>query len=222
MKVLLVDDNETFLIGLKNLLEADEIEVVGTANSAASAIAMTRYLHPDVVLMDVMMPGRSGIEATGLIKQQFPSIKVVMMTLSESDTHLFESLKQGATGYLMKSMAMEQFPRALYAISKGEAALSRSLMPKILQQFTAMARVKDDDSDAKKALNSQLTFRQKLLLKNIARGVTYQEIAELMNLSQRTIKYEVRAIADSLHLENRAQVLAYASRYLDDLSQQTS
>jgi len=222
MKVLLVDDNETFLIGLKNLLEADEIEVVGTANSAASALAMTRYLRPDVVLMDVMMPGRSGIEATGLIKQQFPSIKIVMMTLSESDAHLFESLKQGATGYLMKSMAMDQFPRALKAMSKGEAALSRSLVPKVLQQFTAISRVKDDDSDAKKALNSQLTFRQKVLLKNIARGVTYQEIAAQMNLSERTIKYEVRAIADSLNLENRAQVLAYASKYIEDLSQQTS
>lgn len=211
MKVLLVDDSEHFLIGLQNLLEASEIAVVGTATSAEMALALVRYRHPDVVLMDVMMPGRSGIEATAQIKRLYPSVKVVMMTVSEKDEHLYEAIKAGASGYLLKSVTMDGFAEALENLTRGEAPLSPGLTAKVIAEF---ARRSHQQHEEKPAFEGLLTAREMAIVRWAAEGLTYREIAKAMGLSERTIKYNFREIADKLHLENRAQVLAHASRIL--------
>lgn len=214
MKVLLVDDNATFLMGLRNLLEAAGFQVVGCARNAESALAKIRFLLPDVVLMDVQMPGHSGIEATATIKKFYPSIRIVMMTVSEKEEHLFESIRAGASGFLLKSMAMEDFPDALEQLARGDTPLSAGLIPKIFAEFARVSQAKESSHAARQAFDNQLSMRQKNILQLTAFGKTYKDIAQEIGVSERTIKYEVRNIADALRLENRAQVLAYASRYL--------
>lgn len=214
MKVLLVDDNATFLAGLRNLLEAAGIQVTGTAQNAEMALAQVRFQRPDVVLMDVQMPGRSGIEATIAIRQLYPSVRVVMMTVSEKEQNLFASIRAGASGYLLKSMDMENFPAALEDLARGETPLSDGLMPKILSEFARITSSRETSNLARKSFDSRLSGRQKQILQLTAEGRTYKDIARQIDVSERTVKYEVRNIADVLHLENRAQVLAYASRYL--------
>lgn len=212
MKILLVDDSEHFLIGLQNLLEAADFQVVGTASTAEMALALVRYRHPDVVLMDVQMPGRSGIEATAQIKQYYPSVKVVMMTVSERDEHLFEAIKAGANGYLLKDLTMDGFPEALEALGRGEAPLSPGLTNKVMAEFARRAQKPEEKQ--KSVPEGLLTPRELVILRWASEGLTYREIAAAMGLSERTIKYNFREIADKLHLENRAQVLAHASRIL--------
>lgn len=214
MKVLLVDDNEVYLKGLRNLLEAAGIQVTGTAQNAETALAQVRFQRPDVVLMDVQMPGRSGIEATAAIKSLYPSVQVVMMTVSEKEQNLFESIRAGACGYLLKSMAMEEFPAALEDLAQGGTPLSDGLMPKILSEFARVTSNREASSMARKSFDTRLSERQKQILQMTAQGKTYKEIARQIDVSERTVKYEVRNIADRLHLENRAQVLTYVSRYL--------
>lgn len=211
MKVLLVDDNENFLVGLVNLLEASDIEVVGTAHTAEKAIALTRILHPDVVLMDVMMPGRGGIEATRVLRQLFPSVKIVMMTVSERDQHLYEAIDAGAIGYLQKGVSMDELPTALVELTEGEAPMSPGLMGKVLAEF---ARRSQPLEVAPKLPGRALTLREVNILRRASQGMTYKQIAEQMGLSERTIKYNFREIAEKMQVENRAQVLAQARRFL--------
>lgn len=211
MRVLLVDDNRDFLVGLGNLLDAAEIDVVGMANTAEEAIAQARLLHPDVVLMDVQMPGRSGIEATSRIHALFPSIRIVMMTVSDKSSHLFDAIQAGACGYLLKSQTMDHFPESLTALAQGETPLSPGLAGKIMTEF---ARRANREETVKVSPLKALTPREKAILQRTAEGLTYKQIAQSLGLSERTIKYNLREIADKLHLQNRSQVLAYASRYL--------
>jgi DNA-binding NarL/FixJ family response regulator len=219
MKVLLVDDNQDFLTGLGNLLEAAEIDVVGTAHTAKEAVAQARFLCPDVVLMDVMMPGRSGIDATYAIKTFLPSMRVVMMTVSENDAYLFEAIKAGACGYLLKGQTIDNFPEALMALEQGETLLSPGLAAKIMAEFARRAHLSDA---TKVSPQKKLTTRETAILRQAAEGLTYKQIAQSMDLSERTIKYIFREIADKLHLQNRAQVLANANYYLQTENRQTS
>jgi two-component system NarL family response regulator len=221
MKVLLVDDHPLFLEGLQNLLRTRAIDVVGTAQDGLEALAKTRQLRPDVVLMDIHMPRCNGLEATRLIKQEMPDIQIVMLTMSADDQHLFEAIKSGATGYLLKSLDADQFFELLLGLARGEAPMTRDLAAKILTEFAQQAR-QSTSSTTNSAISpnsatsdespDRISERQIEVLQRIVQGQTNQEIADELFITERTVKYHIREILQKLHLRNRAQIVAYAVR----------
>jgi DNA-binding NarL/FixJ family response regulator len=222
MKILLVDDHDLFLGALRALLTASGIEVVGEANDGSEALVKTRLLRPDVVLMDICMPRCSGIEGVRLIKAEFPDIKVVMLTMSVDDSDLFEALKCGASGYILKNTKPREFLELLSGVVAGEAAISREIATRIMQEFTRPVRPSAKDgtestASGDRALRS-LSERQLDVLKRVTRGETYKEISDALHISIRTVNYHMTEILDKLQLQNRVQVIAYAMRMglLDD------
>jgi DNA-binding NarL/FixJ family response regulator len=208
MRVLLVDDHPLFLDGLKNLLTARGVQVVGTARDGWEALEKARCLHPDVILMDIQMPGCDGLAATRLIKAERPDIKIVILTMSSDDEDLFEAIKSGGCGYLLKTLDTEEFFTRLMAVEQGEVPLSPGLAARILQQFgeqAGAARVPKD-----RPQREPLTDRELEVLTLVAQGLTYKEIGQKLCLSERTIKYHMGEMVARLHVENRAQVLEYA------------
>lgn len=211
MKVLLVDDHPLFLEGLQNLLTARGIQVVGTARDGLEALAKARALRPDVVLMDIQMPNCDGLAATRLIKTEMPDTKIVMLTVSVDDKDLFEAIKSGASGYLLKSLDAERFFELLSGVAEGEAPISRDLAARILEEFACQAQRAEVTTEVKQDTNS-LTPRQTEVLQLVAQGLTNKEIASRLFITERTAKYHMREILEKLHLRNRAQVIAYAVR----------
>jgi two-component system NarL family response regulator len=207
---LLVDDNALFLEGFRNLLEAGGIAVAGTAKSAREAVEQVRRLQPDVVLMDIQMPGGSGIEATREIKFAYPEMKIVMVTLSETDAHLFDAISAGACGYLLKGGSEEGVVAALEGMARGESPLSRTLAAKLMEEFTRRARAAQPAPEAADGLSE----RQMEVLLLVAEGISYKEAAQRLGVSESTVKYHMGEIASRLHLQNRAQVIAYGGKLL--------
>lgn len=210
MKVLLADDHALFKEGLRNLLTARGIEVVGNASDGIEAAEQARARRPDVILMDIQMPRCDGLKATRLIKAELPEIKIVMLTTSADDEDLFESIKSGASGYLLKSLDAERFFELLSGVAKGEPAISPDLAARILREFahqknTPEAQAVDDGPD-------RLTARQAEVLELVVQGKTYKEIASTLDITERTVKYHMQEILQKLHLRNRSEVIAYAVR----------
>ena len=215
MRVLLVDDHPLFLEGLRNLLTARGIEVVGTAGDGLEALDKTRTLHPDTILMDVKMPRCDGVAATRLIKAQFPDVKIVILTVYEEDNILFEAIKSGASGYLHKSLDAKEFMDLLSSLERGEAPLSPGLSTRILEEFAKQAfRAGSAASAEVDTQESQpsLTTRQVEILTLVAQGLTYKQIGTTLCLSERTVKYHVGEVLTRLHLKSRAEAIAYATR----------
>ena len=214
MRVLLVDDHALFLEGLKNLLIAYDIEVVGMAVNLREALCKAAELIPEVILMDVQMPGGDGIEATRLIKDKYPDIKIVMLTVSQDDEHLFKAIKAGASGYLLKGLPKEQFLSLLAGLHRGESPLSPGLAAKVFAEFARREREREQEQQtadmAPEKINC-LSARQIEILKLVAQGVTYKEIAGKLNVSEAAIKYHMGEIIGRLQLENRAQVITFAT-----------
>jgi len=218
MRVLLVDDNRLMLEGLRNLLEAHHIEVAGMAEDGSQAVALARQLKPDVILMDIRMPGCDGLSATRLIKAENPESRIVILTTSTDEKDLFEAIKSGACGYLLKSMDAAELAEALDQARQGIPPFSPGLAAKLLEEF---ARISHSAATGKAAgteepdtapSGSGLKPRQIEVLKLVAEGLSYKEVGAQLALSPRTIKYHMVEIMNQLHLENRAQVLAYAGR----------
>ncbi len=203
MRVLLADDHALFREGLVSLLRTRDIEVVGQASDGAEAVVLARALAPDAVLMDLTMPGMGGLEATRVIKAELPDIKVVILTVSEADEDLFEAIRSGAHGYLVKSTPAEDFFDLLEALDRGEAPLSRGLAGKILRHLAS--------GGAGEA--TALTPREDEVLRLVAEGRTNHDIATALEISDATVKFHMSNILGKLHLENRAQVVAFAHRH---------
>ncbi len=142
MKILLVDDHAVFLMGLQSLLEAQGIEVTGTAQDGVEALEKARLLHPDIILMDIVMPRLSGLEAIRPIKAEMPEVKIVMLTAFDDDENLFEAVKRGASGYLLKNLNAEELFAMLYALERGEAPLSPGLSARLMKEFARQAAKK--------------------------------------------------------------------------------
>lgn len=215
MKVLLVDDHRLLLEGLTNLLEAHDIEIVGTAENGLEAMALARELHPDLILMDIRMPGCNGLEATRRIKAEMPEAKIVILTTSTEDSDLFEAVKSGACGYLLKSMDADELVLALEQAQQGIPPFSPGLASRLMDEFTRLAARSADPSHAvgqQEMQGDDLTPRQEEVLALVAQGLSYKEVGSQLHLSPRTIKYHMAEIMAKLHLEHRAQVLAYAGR----------
>jgi DNA-binding NarL/FixJ family response regulator len=210
MKLLLVDDHALFLESLKGLLSAKGYEVVGTARNGMEALKRARRLSPELILMDIEMPDCDGLVATRLIKAEMPQIKIVMLTVSATDEHLFEAIKSGASGYLLKSQSADRFLEMIAQVEGGGAALPPELATRLLDEFARQARqVETPAEDAP----SELSARQLEILTLIARGLTYPQVGETLHLSEATIRYHMGQILERLHLKNRAQVIAYAARH---------
>lgn len=212
MKVMLVDDHALVIEGLRNLLTANGVEVIGTACGGLEALAKARALRPEVILMDIQMPGCNGLQATRLIKAEMPEIKIVMLTVSGLDEDLFEAIKSGASGYLLKKSEAREFLGLLAALEQGEAPLARGLAAKILAEFARVANAVGRPAGAGDDEVERLTNRQGEVLMLVARGLTYKEIGEVLCLTERTVTYHVAQILGRLRLKNRAQAIAYAQR----------
>jgi len=211
MKILLVDDHALFRESLQNLLTLHGYQVVDTAGDGLEALEKARHLHPDLILMDIEMPGCDGLTATCLIKAEMPDIKIVMLTVAQQEESLFEAIKSGASGYLLKSSRASQLLWHLGQLAEGQAALSPGLADKLLEEFARMGRQLESNSEQVEE-TADLTARQREILTLIAQGMTYEEMGKTLCLSERTIRYHMEEIIQRLHLENRSQVIAYAAR----------
>lgn len=207
MRVLLADDHALFRAGIASLLRAWGLEVVGEAANGFEALELTRRLRPDLVLMDIGMPDCNGLEATRLIKAEYPDTRIVMVTVSDGDEDLFEAVKSGAEGYLLKDMSADDLERTLEAVASGEPALSPGLATKILDEFARLARV-----GPAKEPEDALTPRERDVLQMVAEGATNREIATALFVSENTVNFHMKNILRKLHLKNRTQAAAYAVR----------
>lgn len=208
IKVLLVDDHPFFRSGVAGFLSRQaDFEVVGEAQDGAEALEQARESMPDVILMDVYMPGMNGLEATRRLKQTLPYVKIVMLTFSEDDQDLFESIKAGAHGYLLKQSEPEEVTRALRGVVRGEAPISRKAAAKILGEFARLARYGPEPQPQDK-----LSPRERQVLEFLTRGATNKEIAASLYISESTVKNHLKNILEKLHLENRVQAATYALR----------
>lgn len=208
MRVLIADDHALFRDGLRSLLEAHGIEVVAEARDGAEAVALARLHRPDIVLMDLSMPGTNGLAATRLIAVETPLARVVVLTASEDDADLFESLKSGAQGYLSKNLEAQTLFAFLDGVMRGEPALTPTLARKVLGEFAR------NTPGPVQPRESVLTTREQEVLELLTEGVTSnKDLAARLFVSENTVKYHLRNILDKLHLNNRAQVIAHALRH---------
>jgi RNA polymerase sigma factor (sigma-70 family) len=206
IRLLLVDDHVLFRKGLVSLLQRQrDFEVVGEAEDGAEAVKKAKQLKPDLVLMDIHMPGTDGIEATRRIRELLPSTRVVILTVSEDDKDLFEGIKCGAHGYLLKKLEPEELYAMLRGVFQGEAPISRATAGKILSEFASQARQK-----ATAQLEEELSPREKDVLQCLASGLTNKEIGNKLGIAENTVKNHLKNILAKLHLENRVQAATFA------------
>jgi two-component system NarL family response regulator len=215
IRVLIVDDHALFRRGLAQvLLLEDGIEVVGEGEDGDDGVRKAEELMPDVVLMDVRMPRVSGIEATRRLADALPSAKILMLTVSDEEDDLYEAIKAGATGYLLKEISIEEVADAVRSVMQGQTLISPSMASKLIQEFGNLAR----RADARRAMPApRLTDRELEVLKLVARGLTNRDIAEQLYISENTVKNHVRNILEKLHLHSRMEAVIYAvkERLLD-------
>jgi len=188
--------------------EAD-IDVVGEASDGHEAIDKAESTTPDVVLMDVRMPKRSGIEATRLIKDTLPSTKILMLTISDEEADLYEAIKAGASGYLLKEISIEEVADAVRAVQQGQSLISPSMASKLLNEFAAMVKRRDERTQVP---GPRLTERELEVLKLVAKGLNNRDIGSELFISENTVKNHVRNILEKLHLHSRMEAVVYAVR----------
>jgi DNA-binding NarL/FixJ family response regulator len=207
VRVLLVDDDDLMREGLKAVLSSDEsIEVVGEAGDGRAAVSRARALRPDVVLMDVRMPGLDGIAATREVLAVSPEIKVAILTTFEQDDYIFGALDAGASGFLLKRTRPEDLIAAIHTIAAGDALLSPPITKRVIER---MAGQGIPDSAARTRLE-ELTPREREVLEQIARGLSNSEIAAEFVIEESTVKTHVRRILMKLHLRDRVQAVIFA------------
>lgn len=205
MRVLLADDHTLFRAGIASLLRVWGVDVVGEASDGREAVEQARRLRPDLVLMDITMPGSDGLEAASILKSELPETKVVMVTVSDDSDDLFEAMKRGADGYLLKNMSEAELGRTLEAVAEGRPALSPAIAARIIDDFARAVRTPDPTE-------AELTPREADVLRLVASGATSREMAEELAVSENTVNFHVKNILSKLHLRNRAQAAAYAVR----------
>lgn len=211
IRVLLVDDHVLFRKGLASLMALrPELEVVGEAGDGEEALAKARELKPDLVLMDINMPGRNGLEATRLIRADLPAVRVVMLTVSEQEEDLYEAIRAGAQGYLLKNLRPESLFEMIQDAMRGEAPISPGIAAKILAELgRSRERGREDVQPDESAL---LTQREREILNLVVDGASNKEIAQRLHITEGTVKNHLHHILEKLHLENRVQITAYALR----------
>jgi len=204
-RLLLVDDHEVVRLGLKSLLEENaHYEVVGEAGTAKEAIEQTGRLRPDIVLMDIRLPGSSGIDACEEITKNYPDIRVIMLTSYAEDEMLFSAIRAGASGYILKQVGSDDLMRAIDAVGRGEALLDPAVTQRVFQEVRRA--VKDEEASAFASLSTQ----EKHVLLLVSEGKTNREIAKSLFLGEGTVRNYVSSILSKLSVSNRAEAAAYA------------
>ena len=209
LRVMVVDDHALFRRGLEMVLQGEEdLELVGEASDGAEAVEKATELMPDVVLMDVRMPKRSGIEAAGQIRDLLPHVKILMLTISDEEADLYEAIKAGATGYLLKEISIDEVATAIRAVAGGQSLISPAMAAKLLTEFATL--VKQDDRQQVPA--PRLTDRELQVLRLVAQGMNNRDIARQLYIAENTVKNHVRNILEKLQLHSRMEAVVYAVR----------
>ncbi len=208
IRVVVVDDQELFRRGLTMLLGVEsDIEVVGEAGDGVAATDLAMSVAPDVILMDVRMPKRSGIEACLAIKEIAPTARIIMLTVSDEEADLYDAVKNGASGYLLKDSSTDEVAQAIRVVADGQSLISPSMAIKLLDEFKQMSR-----SDRQQVPTPRLTERELEVLKLVAQGLNNREIAKRLFISENTVKNHVRNILEKLQLHSRMEAVMYAVR----------
>ncbi|MEV0581946.1 response regulator transcription factor [Nonomuraea sp. NPDC050310] len=211
IRVLVVDDYQMIRHGLVTTLSTeDDIEVVGEASDGQEAVDMADRLLPDVVLMDVRMPRQGGIEATRHIKASVPSTRIIMLTVSDEEEDLFEAIKAGATGYLLKDVQLDEVPDAVRKVHEGQSLINPAMAAKLINEFANISR-KEAERPPQMPV-PRLTEREMEVLRLVAKGMNNREIAKQLFISENTVKNHVRNILDKLQLHSRMEAVVYAVR----------
>lgn len=210
IRVLVADDHALFRRGLRAMLELEgDIEVVGEAGDGLEAVALTEELVPDVVLLDVRMPRSTGIEACQAIRERVPAAKIVILTGSDEESDLFEAVRAGANGYVLKDVSGDQVALGIRAVYSGDSLISPSMASKLLAEFAVMRR--RDNGESNTAV-PKLTEREVEVLGLVARGMANREIGKALFISENTVKNHVRNILEKLQLHSRMEAVMYAVR----------
>ena len=205
IRILIADDHAIVREGLRTLIGSEPgIELVGEAADGVEAVLKARTLQPDVVLMDLVMPRKDGLEAIREIKQENPEIRILVLTSFAEEDQVFPAIKSGAQGYLLKDSSPEELLKAIYAVHSGEAPLHPTIALKLIRELK-------QPSDLPPAADP-LTEREVTVLKLVAQGLTNQEIADRLMISEWTVRTHVSNILDKLHVANRTQATLYALR----------
>jgi DNA-binding NarL/FixJ family response regulator len=212
IRVLVVDDHALFRRGLQMVLAQEtDIEVVAEAGDGFEAVERATETTPDIVLMDVRMPKRGGIDACTAIKDAVPSAKIIMLTISDEEVDLYDAIKAGAMGYLLKEISIEEVATAIRAVHGGQSLISPSMASKLISEFASMRRG-DDRSATGVPVPPRLTERELEVLKLVAKGLANRDIAKQLFISENTVKNHIRNILEKLQLHSRIQAVAYALR----------
>lgn len=204
-RIIIVDDHEVVRLGLRSLLDQyPHYEVVAEASNAKESINQVDAFEPDIVLMDIRLPGRSGIEACEEIKEKHPEVKVIMLTSYAEDEMLFSAIKAGASGYVLKQIDSEGLVKSLDAVARGEASLDPAVTQRVFQEVRRA--VKEEEA----ASFSDLSQQEKMVLKLVSEGKTNREIAQSLYLGEGTVRNYVSSILSKLGVSNRAEAAAYA------------
>jgi len=210
IRVLVVDDHVLFRRGLQMVLAQEpDIDLVGEAGDGAQAVSQAADLLPDVVLLDIRMPKRSGIEACAGIKEIVPSSRILMLTISDEEADLYDAIKAGASGYLLKEISTDEVSAAIRAVAGGQSLISPSMASKLLSEFASMIKTKDEREQVPAP---RLTDRELEVLRLVARGMNNREIAKELFISENTVKNHIRNILEKLQLHSRMEAVVYAVR----------
>ncbi|WP_167736406.1 response regulator transcription factor [Nocardioides sp. 1609] len=208
IRVLVVDDQQLFRRGLTMLLAVEPgLEVVGEAGDGVEGTQLAETAAPDVVLLDVRMPKRSGIEACRAIKESVPTAKIIMLTVSDEEADLYEAVKSGASGYLLKDSSIEEVAQAIRVVADGQSLISPSMAIKLIDEFKQMSRPERETGPA-----LRLTERELDVLRLVAQGHSNKEIAARLFISENTVKNHVRNMLEKLQLHSRMEAVMYAVR----------
>ncbi|ALC88619.1 LuxR family transcriptional regulator [Bacillus sp. FJAT-18017] len=205
IKLMLVDDHAVLRDGLKNILDLEtDIEVVGEAVSGQDALVKVPEILPDVILMDINIPDKNGIEVTGIIKKEFPQIKVLVLTMFDHDEYFMSAIREGADGYLLKDAPSQHVVEAIRSVARGQSVIAPSMTKKFLS-FN-----QPQEEPPKESKDALLTEREREVLLCLVQGMNNKEIAQTLFISDKTVKIHVSKIFKKLDVKSRSQVVIYA------------
>jgi DNA-binding NarL/FixJ family response regulator len=213
IRTLIVDDHALFRRGLEMVLAAEpDIELVGEASDGEEAVLRASESLPDVILMDIRMPRSSGIEACRALKELVPSAKIVMLTISDEEEDLFEAIRAGASGYLLKDIPLDEVADTVRAVNGGQSLINPSMAGKLLTEFAALARREQEEEPPQQVPAPRLTEREIQVLRLVARGMNNRDIAKELFISENTVKNHVRNILEKLQIHSRMEAVMVAVR----------